>query len=165
MRGFSLGAGLGNIAPAAVTPPPSPPPPPTEAWVQPAFDASTGITLGHDGGSSDPVISGGRIGFPSGGSAYAYATALVPITAGTWRVVALVTATLGEDAVNVLVGAASFDDSTAMAVAALIDPTNGSTQTLDIVITSGDITGQLISIYDNNGSGVELTSLSVTKIA
>jgi hypothetical protein len=124
------------------------PPAPSELWVQPDFDASTGITL------NGWVISGGEARAPANSFAMV-ATALEALTPGQYQVVINKSANPDGTTFRVLLaGTAAANTNSAL-----------GEQTLTITVTT--VSNQLITVRDNfgDGGGDKITALSVKKIS
>jgi hypothetical protein len=117
-----------------------------ELWVQPAFDASTGITL------NGWTVSGGEAIGPANTNLMS-ATALETITAGTYQFTTNTTANPNGNQLQIFIGGA--------AVAA----TNGSIGSETKTVIVATVTDQLIRMRDGAGEGgFRVTSLSVKRL-
>lgn len=142
--------GLGFTAPVAASGGPNYGP---ELWPQPAFAASTELTLAR------ATVSGGALHFPGAATGVQLCRAdsfsHAPITAGTYHCVITVGATGSEENLSVKVGGATHNIS-------LTGPSYPLTYTFDIATSA---VSQNIDINDAIGDlTVTVTAMSVTRV-
>ena len=141
---LSLGS-VACLAPGGV----AAPTPGNELWVQPTFDASTGITL------NGWTISGGEATAPAS-AAQMTATALETLTVGSYQVQLDISANPDGTQIGVTIasgGSANFGPATGL-------------QTKTVTVSS--VIDQLIKVRDSDlgdGGGDKITFLSVKKLS